>query len=331
MFPALEYVMRIFADTIQYLLELESIRQWPELGLALTGAAEQEPGEWRLPVIACEAVGGHPTDATAVVAAIALLQAGIILIDDMLDADPRGRHIQIGMSAAANMASALQAISQEAICHTDLDSARKVAIINSLGQMMSRTALGQHLDVQNPQDEAGYWRVVATKSTPFFASVLYAGAVAGGAEDAVTQQIWQFGILYGEMIQIHDDLTDTLSTPAGPDWLMGRSPLPVFFALTVPHPDREKFAQLRYQVRNAEALQAAQEILVRCGAISYAVDQIVQRHKQAQQLIETVPLVESENLSHLLTELIDPVIHLVYSMNETERSFAHIELAHSAE
>jgi geranylgeranyl pyrophosphate synthase len=176
---------------------------------------------------------------------------------------------------------------------------------------MCQTAHGQQLDVQNPQDEAGYWHVVATKSTPFFSTALYIGALCGGAERTHAAAIQEVGRFYGTMIQIHDDLNDTMAIPAGPDWLQNRSPLPILFAQTVPHPDRETFIQLRQQATDPEALRAAQEILLRCGAVSYAVDQIWQCYQQAHRLVMALEVPRAEKLEGMLLRLMEPIQKLL--------------------
>lgn len=305
--------MTIFLETVTYLSNLPSVRAWPEMGIFLFNAADYEPHEWRLPILASKAVNGTESAAIPGVASIAALQASIIMIDDMLDGDPRGYHNQKGMPAAANMASALQALSIEAIYHANLSRANKIAIMHQLGRLMGKISLGQSLDVMNLKDEKSYWHIVETKSSPFFGSSVYIGALCGGADIALAQKIELFGNLYGEMIQLHDDLNDVMATPAGPDWLQGRSPLPVLFALTVPHPDQKEFKKLRCLVRNPESLRAAQEILVRCGSVSYTVDQILTRYEKAKQLLKSLPVSKPEYLAKLLPTIVEPIQKLIQS------------------
>lgn len=314
--------MTLYQHTNQYLSELPLLQAWPEMGSFLLRAASKEPHDWWLPVIGSEAVGGTQAVAIPAVASIAALQASIILIDDLLDADPRGYHHQIGQPATANLASALQALSLEAIYQADLPDATKATIMHSLGQMMCQTAHGQQLDVQNPQDEAGYWEVVATKSTPFFSTALYIGALCGEAEAADAAKIREVGKLYGAMIQIHDDLNDTMAIPAGPDWLQNRSPLPILFAQTVPHPERDTFVQLRQQATDPEALRAAQEILLRCGAVSYAVDQIWRRYQQAHRLVGVLEVPGAGKLEEMLLRLMEPIQKLLQTAGGVPFSMA---------
>jgi geranylgeranyl pyrophosphate synthase len=276
------------------------------LGL-LEMAASKEPYDWNLPPLACQAVGGRPEQATPAAAAIACLQMSIIHIDDMLDADPRGLYQEIGMPAVANVAAAFQAAGLEAIARANLEQDVKLAALRGLNLMALTTAYGQYLDVQNPADEAAYWRLVQTKSSPFFAAAMYVGALFGNAPACVAEKLRQFGCLYGEIIQIHDDLKDTMAKPANPDWLCGRSPLPILYARVVPHHDRERFLALRGAVADPEILAEAQIILIRCGAVSYCVDQIVRRSRRLQHLLRTLSPNNATGLEGMLKPLTSPL------------------------
>ena len=146
--------------------------------------------------------------------ALACLQISIILID----ADPRGEHHCIGMPATANAAAAFQAAGLEIVAQWGYPPATQCAILRLFNQMVLTTAYGQYLDTQSLNDEAAYWRQVELKSAPFFGSAFHIGALAGGADEETAVQLQQLGLLYGKLIQIHDDLGDTMAQPATPDW-----------------------------------------------------------------------------------------------------------------
>jgi geranylgeranyl pyrophosphate synthase len=112
------------------------------------------------------------------------------------------------------------------------------------------------------------------------------------------------------MMQIHDDLNDVLASPANVDWTSGRYPLPILFAETVDHPDRDRLIALRRQVNEAARLEQAQAILVSCGAISYSVNELQLRHEKAQQLLGVMQAPNPAPLDSLLQEVIEPVEHL---------------------
>ena len=58
-----------------------------------------------------------------------------------------------------------------------------MAALDSLNRMMLTTAYGQELDIQNPADEASYWRVVENKSAPFYGGAIHLGALLSEAQE----------------------------------------------------------------------------------------------------------------------------------------------------
>lgn len=163
--------------------------------------------------------------------------------------------------------------------------------------MFLTTALGQFQDIQTPGTEEAYWKVMQTKSSPFFGAAFYLGGLMGGTAIETADRLRDLGRLYGEMIQIHDDLNDSLAIPANPDWIQNRSPLPILFAKLVGHPDRARFAALCQDIHASGALEEAQEILIRCGAVSYCVDQLVRRSQSVRAMLTALPLKQPEPLT----------------------------------
>ena len=307
--------MELYQTVLEVLSELPELRNWPEMiDLAQRAAAHQSP-DWKLPVIACQAVGGEPAQALPAVAAIACAQCSIILVDDLLDQDPRGEYHRLGAAAAANLAIAFQAAGLQALARSAAQPEARLAALSSLNQMLLATAWGQYLDSRNPADELAYWQLVSAKSSPFFAAALQIGALLGGAAPATASDLWQIGAMYGEIIQLHDDLGDTMATPASPDWLQGRSPLPVLFARLVDHPQRQRFLELQPRVEDPSSLAEAQMILVRCGAVSYCIDQIVARSQQASAHLDALALTDPASLQALLDDLVRPVEELFQSLD----------------
>ncbi len=307
----------IYDLTLEATLELLAAHSWPEQMDLFRQVAAHQPSAWTLPLSACEAVGGQPEQSIPGVAAIACLQTGIILIDDMLDVDPRGEYQQIGAPAAANLASSFQSVGLEIVARCDAPLAARFAACASLNQMILTIAFGQYLDTQNPADEMGYWQVVKNKSAPFFGAALQIGALLGGASAEVAEQIRQLGCFYGEMVQIHDDLNDCMKTPANTDWTLGRSPLPILFAQVVDHPDRARFLELRQDIPDPEALAEAQTILIRCGAISYGIHHLLARYRVAQEMLQTMALPNQAELDTLFQKQIEPVEALFTTIEGT--------------
>jgi len=310
-----------------FLLNLAAIQSWPAMGSVIKRATTKRDRNWQLPLLACEAVGGSLELALPAMAAVACEQISIILIDDLLDADPRGEYHRLGAPTTANLAVAFQAAGLEAIRSSQASWLARLSAAECLNQMTLTTALGQYHDTQNPATEAEYWMMVKMKSAPFFGAALYVGALLGEADETTATAIQHFGHLYGEMIQIHDDLQDTMAIPAGPDWLLGRSTLPILFAQLTDHPEREKFFKLRGAVSDPDILTEAQRILVRCGAISYGVYHLRYRYQQGQALLKQLALTHRAKLETLLEAQIQPVRDLFKALDLTFNSHLALQLA----
>jgi geranylgeranyl pyrophosphate synthase len=305
--------MNIYQDAIQLLLDRPEAQRWGDLEQAFERAKQHLPVAWHFPVRACEAVGGRPEQAAPVVAAITCAHMAIMLVDDMLDEDPRGAYHTMGTGKAANLTVGLNAVGISVLL-SEKNCLEREQAASALNQMIQRTAAGQNMDVMNLQTEEGYWAVTRAKSSPYFETALYVGALFGGATPEIAEQVKGFGTLYGDIMQIHDDLNDSLAVPANVDWLAGRSPLPLLFAQIVDHPQRDRFAELRSRVEDPIALEEAQGILVSCGAISYCVDVLMKRHEQATELVNNIELENPSALIGLLDEAIAPVKHLFAKM-----------------
>jgi geranylgeranyl pyrophosphate synthase len=306
----LEKIMDLYQSTIEYLLTLSIFSSWPEMELILRRVASSHPRDWELPVITYQALGKSPEKAIPASAALACTQISIILVDDMLDNDPRGEYHHIGSGRAANLSVAFQAAGADALLKSDATAKVKHEALKSLIEMMSTTAFGQELDIRNPTDETSYWQVVENKSAPFYECAFHLGALLGNAEDELANEIKKLGDLYGEMIQIHDDLNDTMAVPANPDWLQRRKPLPILFAQTVEHPDQDRFLELYRDISAKGALKEAQEILIRCGAVSYCVDQLLRRHQAAQNILDKTSLPNKGTVASVIEAVIAPVHRL---------------------
>jgi geranylgeranyl pyrophosphate synthase len=299
--------MNIYKTTMDYILNLPVLKAWPEAAVLLKHAASKQPRDWRLPLFACQAVGGTTGQGIPAVASIACALIGILLIDDMLDDDPRGEFQRIGPAQTSNFASVFLAASTQAIVRSGVESGIKLQAVESLQQMIISVAFGQFLDIQNPTTETAYWKVVRMKSAPFFRTTLELGALFGEAPVEVVHGMGEIGFLYGEMIQIHDDMNDSLATPAGPDWIQRRSPLPILYAQQVKHANRKRFLELRQRTLTDDVLNEMQEILIKSGAISYCIDQLLYRYQEALAVSTRLKIVHPEKLNVLLEEVIVPV------------------------
>lgn len=316
--------MEIFSQLVEEFSKIAHVKDWNELQAIFQRAASAKPKHWLLPLRTCESMGGDvstPRQAFPALLAVACGHIGIILVDDMLDDDPRGVHVDAGRAATANMASALQSAAGVAISASNMNPAAKLRAMEAVNAMFLSTSLGQYWDVKTIlEDDETYWKIARAKSSPFFSTAFEVGALAGGASLGLAAQVRELGVIYGEMIQIHDDLDDSLATPAKPDWNAGRASLPILFAQVVDHPARSRFEELRLHVcEQAAALEEAQQILIECGAVSYCIHELLERYDRARGLISALKIERHEALEKIFEDVTQPVFRL---LEEAENSFA---------
>ena len=301
---------------------LPEVAKWPEMSGLFERAGSRPRPDWDLPRLACQAVGGEPSRAAPGAAAIACMQTSIILVDDMLDEDPRGEHLRIGDGSASNLAFAFQATAFRLIEGAQVGAERRAAVTSALSWLALTTARGQFLDTENLPGEDDYWKVVQAKSTPFYGAALHIGAILGGADPPVALSMRDFGVILGEVIQIRDDLFDAFEAPASPDWRQGRNNLPILYARTATHTERDLFIDLLPHSDDPKMLAEAQAILIRSGAVSYCAHQLATRQHMASRLLDELQLANAAPMTELLgqqTELLGKLLQMGGPDTDSER------------
>lgn len=296
------------------LLSLPEIAAWPAMAdIVRAGRAGGNSIPcWEYPLLACRAVGGEDERALPGMTATACLLNGIHLVDDLLDEDPKGQHHKIGIGHAANIALAFQAAAYRVLEEVDLPPETLAEAQKSITRACLGTACGQNMDASplEGDPEEAYWRVTSAKTPPLFGTAFFLGALLGGAELQIAFGIEALAGSIGRVIQVGDDMTDALETPAKPDWKTRWNNLAILYALVAEHEEKERFQNLLERVDDPQILDEAQEILVRCGAISYGTYQVIQNYQQGTQDLVALALPHPEELGRLLESLVNPARNL---------------------
>lgn len=272
------------------LLSVSDLQTWSEAEGLLAEHTQNIPAAWQLPAYSCYAVGEDEKVTIPAVAAMGCLQKSIIYVDDVLDNEPDALYRTMGAGRVANFAMGLQAVSVLLLNRCPVAVERRAAAQQTLARLALQTAAGQELDVQNIQDEAAYWRLVQRKSVPYYAEGFRLGAQLGGATRSQEKLLAELGGLFGEIIQIHDDLEDAFAVPAKPDWQRRQNNLLILYGVTAESPQRTRFLELVQSVADESCLHEAQQLLVQSGALSYAVYQAAVRERQAHDLLQRAEL-----------------------------------------
>lgn len=298
---------------------LREVTAWPQMSDLIDRAIHREwVSVWDYPVIACQAVGGTEEQALPGASAVFCSVVSIHLVDDMLDDDPRGDYHRLGIGPTANLALAFQAVGHRLLDDPSLDPNLRSSLQAIFAGMSLATAYGQSLDAREFRSEQEYWRTIESKTPPLFAAALEIGALLGGGSAETAKRLGHFGHLLGLFVQVSDDLSDALQVPARADWKRASNNLPILYALTAEHADREEFRRLVSRVNDLEALAQAHKILLRCGAVSYCAFKLLEFAREARSSLARIPLNSPEPVSRLLDLHMKPLHKLFESVGVEE-------------
>lgn len=298
---------------------IREVAAWPQMSDLIDRAVHREGiSVWDYPVLACQAVGGTEEQALPGASAVLCSVISIHLVDDMLDDDPRGDYHRLGIGPTANLALAFQAAGHRLLDDPVFDPRLRSSLQAIFAGMSLATSYGQSLDAQVLKSEQEYWRTVESKTPPLFAAALEMGALLGGAPAETAKRLAHFGHVLGLFVQVSDDLSDALQVPARADWKRGSNNLPILYALTAEHTEREEFRQLVSHVDDPEALALAHKILLRCGAVSYCAFKLLEFAREARSSLSRIPLKDPEPVSRILDLHMRPLHKLFESVGVEE-------------
>lgn len=299
-------------DVKSRICNLPIVAAWPQMREIVGRVTHKDLiSVWEHPVTACSAVGGGEAAALPAAAAVLCSVISIHLVDDMLDDDPRGDYRILGIGPAANLGLAFQAAGHLLLEQAEAPPEVRAALQASFAEMSLATCYGQNLDARELASEQEYWRVVETKTPPLFGEALRMGALLGGAAPLVADRLSHLGRVLGRFIQVSDDLGDALETPARADWKRRANSLPLLYAMTAVHADREEFLRLSARAEDPDALAAAQQILFRSGAVSYCTLKMVELSRELQETFSRVSLRDPEPIERLIEIHTRPLYRLL--------------------
>jgi geranylgeranyl pyrophosphate synthase len=295
----------------ELVVDLPEVNRWPEMHDLIHRAKHRdEVSAWEYPVAACVASGGTEEQALPGAAAIFCALTAIHLIDDLLDDDPKGDFHHLGVGRVANLASAFQAAAHRLIENISTGS-RSSALQGQLSRAFITTARGQELDTVEAVTEEDYWQRVEAKTPPLFAAAFALGGLLGGAGDPTVVGFERLGRSLGRFIQVSDDLSDALNTPASADWSRPRNNLALHYALTAAHPERDEFARLSKKANEPGSLVSAQKILFKSGAVSYCALQMDHFSTESRRQVQSLAVKSRTPLNRMVDRMVRPLENLL--------------------
>ncbi|HEV7239842.1 MAG TPA: polyprenyl synthetase family protein [Thermoanaerobaculia bacterium] len=215
---------------------------------------------------------------------LAALIEAIKIIDDVQDEEPQCLATEIGVDAALNVASGALAWSLELTAALPFAGASWRAAAAAIGRGVRETAIGQLFETTVDGGFDEFWQMVDRKTPPLVATALELGALAAGADPARAAMLTRLAIPLGRLLQIGDDCHDALG-PEATDWRTPALNLLMRFSLSGPRGD--ELAELLRKSEDPSSLRAAQILLLRDGALGYAIHaQLATLHALAEVIDE---------------------------------------------
>ena len=305
----------------QKILSTQVLSGFTEIEALVNRTEERDDAPWNYCFHACHAVGGTSSKAIAAAGASLCMLLGIHLVDDLLDNDPNGIYHEIGAGTAANAALIMQSIALQLIQQSENPDEIKSAAMKSIIDMSIATSLGQNKDVSRMIiTESDYWEIIREKTPPLFNSALFTGALAGGADIDTAEEISKLGLVYGQMVQISDDISDVFKDNVTADWRSGnKNNLPLLYCFEADYPEKKEFIFLAEHIDMPGSLEKAQSIVIQSGALSYCLYHLLALHEKATQQISLMNIFNKNELTKIATMLIDPALSLMKSAGGNAR------------
>ena len=242
-------------------------------------------------LIACEAVGGDPSQAEASATAIEHFHTAALIHDDIQDEAQTRRgepcfYITEGVALAINAGDlALSQVTGAVVADPMLSDATKIRVLGELVEMTTRTIEGQALDIGWVRDKRfdlhidDYLTMARLKTAYYSGAVpLAIGAIIGGADEATIEALRSFGMDSGLAFQIQDDLLNLIGSDRSKDFrgdiIEGKRTLIAIHALShSAGASRARLLELlQTHTADAEELEEAVALMRVSGSLAYAKD-----------------------------------------------------------
>jgi octaprenyl-diphosphate synthase len=219
-------------------------------------------------LLAARALGHGGADAHQLAAVIEFIHTATLLHDDVVDESDLRRGRKTANALFGNAASVLVGDFLYSRSFQLMVELERVPVMRILADTTNAIAEGevlQLLHVRNPDtDEPAYLQVIERKTAVLFAAATRLGALLAGADAALQQRLYDYGMALGYAFQIADDVLDysadetALGKHLGDDLAEGKATLPLIHAIR--HTDAQTRARLRTIVEHGD-VDAMPEVL----------------------------------------------------------------------
>ena len=281
-------------------------------------------------MLSCEAVGGVPEQTIPFGIALEYLHNSTLVHDDIIDGDNLRRGLpttnqKYGLPFAILAGDALIGETYRMLSFMappELNAVTFKEIIRSIADAAKRFYEGEAMDIEFAQrfdvTISEYMEMIEKKTAQLYWLAGKGGALIGKGSNKQVENLGRYGILFGLMFQIKDDLLNLFPDQTllgkqeiGSDIINGKRTLMVIHALN--HVSKKDHALLVRILGNPKATQKDVHNVIALfdsyGSISYAEQKLQQYRQQAKQCLQVL---KDSSSKQLLLALADYSITRTY-------------------
>lgn len=231
-------------------------------------------------LMVCGALGYQGPHRHALAAVVELIHTATLLHDDVVDDSTLRRGRPTANEMFGNAASVLVGDFLHTRSFQMMVDTGNLRILEILSEATNVIAEGEVLQLVSmhdaSQDEAGYLRVIRSKTAKLFEASARLGAVLAGSPPEIEEACAMYGQALGTAFQIIDDVLDydgeqaELGKNLGDDLREGKSTLPLIAAMQRGTPEQTQIVRDAIENGSTEQLGAVIEIVRSTGALEVA-------------------------------------------------------------
>jgi octaprenyl-diphosphate synthase len=192
-------------------------------------------------LLICGALGYQGEQRYNLAAVVEFIHTATLLHDDVVDGSEMRRGLATANESFGNPASVLVGdflYSRAFQMMVDADDMRIMQILSDATNVIAEGEVMQLMNMHDPSlDEAGYLRVIRSKTAKLFEASARLGAILAKSEPDVENACAQYGQALGTAFQVIDDVLDYDGDPSvmgknlGDDLREGKATLPLIIAM----------------------------------------------------------------------------------------------------
>ena len=260
---------------------------------------------------------GHQSDNRHLLAAVVeFIHTATLLHDDVVDESTLRRGNPTANTAFGNPASVLVGDFLYSRSFQMMVQAQNLRIMEVLAEATNVITEGEVLQLMNMHnaqlDEAGYLRVIRSKTAKLFEASARVGAVLAGAPETIETACAQYGQALGTAFQVIDDVLDYAGDAAvmgkslGDDLREGKVTLPLIAAMQRGSPAQRQLIQHAIEQGSVDSLSNVIDIVNSTGALEVAREAAAAEARKAATCAQILPAsTHRDALVHLAQQLLE--------------------------